>query len=179
MRKLVIAVLCLLFGSSVFAQASGDFPGYHTQVKFYSASTPSLKTQLWSAVYRGNQVEFDLEPRSGAQSFCINGPFLNTNQARGFVIKASNGDDKDEHWIFMPNSAKSSENEWCFAARHSYRFDVWLVRSGGGIALQYPVNFEIEQKWSYVTDLRLGSQGFKQRGKSCEEKFCSDVLRAQ
>lgn len=174
--QLIAMVLCLLVSVAARAQTPADYPGYHTDVRVYSSSiAPTPQTELWSAIFRDSEVEFDISPRSNARSFCIGTFFLNTPGNHGFVVHARDGDEKNERWFFVSKSL--NRENWCFDARHSYRFKVWLLSADKGSTPKYGVDFEIEQSFPFVTDLRQGSRDFKTRGTLCAERFCSDVLR--
>lgn len=173
MKKL-IALLLFMVGLGSVAYAQG--PGYHAEVQVFATAKPDPKTLLWSATFRHNRVEFDITPRSRAKTFCIQEPFLNMNQARGFVVLATNGDDKDGRRFFMPKSTTREEAQWCFNAERSYRFSVWLVQASGTVATEYPVDFEIEQVHPYLTDLRQGSAAFAMRAKSCLDVRCQNAI---
>lgn len=174
MKKLIALFLLMVgLGSVVYAQG----PGYHAQVQVFATAKPDPKTLLWSATFRHNEVEFDIAPRSRAKTFCIQEPFLNMNQARGFVVYARNGDEKDGRRFFIPKSMTREEAQWCFNAERSYRFDVWLVQANGAVVVEYPIDFEVEQVHRYLTDLRQGSAAFATRARLCAELWCQDVIK--
>lgn len=187
----VASILLMFFSSrSLYAwNLVGDgagVGGFWVEVNVYSRFPVDRASELLLRMkFDRAEVEFDIENPDITGAFCLSDVALQKASGGGFVIRATDGNYKENTWFYAPYPVNRGQGEgekaWCFDNHYSYRMTLYRVvdnaiRKDSGtdpFRWQSSVSFEIEQSgpWALSEFPRATRIDGLQ---VCNKPFCAD-----